>query len=81
MSASPQNPDRDTMEEQKDGTQEEKEEKEEAQPAWTGFLYDPRSGEFLGRTCSSWGEFCRTAEPRPAPGSAHARLLEACLSN
>lgn len=77
MSASPQNSNRDTKEEQKEGMKEEekkerkeKKEKEKKKESWTDFIYNPRSGEFLGRTCSSWGEFCRRMEPN----TAHIRL-------
>lgn len=75
MSASPQNSNRDTKEEQKVGMKEEEkkkekkeeekeEKKEEKEESWTDCIYNRRSGEFLGRTCSSWGEFCRRTEPK-----------------
>ncbi|XP_041796454.1 sodium/potassium-transporting ATPase subunit beta-3b [Chelmon rostratus] len=35
--------------------EEKKEEKEEKKESWKDFIYNPRTGEFLGRTASSWG--------------------------
>uniref|UniRef100_A0A3B5M293 Uncharacterized protein n=1 Tax=Xiphophorus couchianus TaxID=32473 RepID=A0A3B5M293_9TELE len=29
--------------------------KEEKKESWKDFIYNPRTGEFLGRTASSWG--------------------------
>ncbi|XP_076591919.1 sodium/potassium-transporting ATPase subunit beta-3-like [Chaetodon auriga] len=43
-------------EEKKEGKKEEKKEgKEEKKESWKDFIYNPRTGEFLGRTASSWG--------------------------
>ncbi|XP_039985894.1 sodium/potassium-transporting ATPase subunit beta-3b [Xiphias gladius] len=49
-----------TKEEQKEEKKEEKKEKkegrkEEKKESWKDFIYNPRTGEFLGRTASSWG--------------------------
>lgn len=87
MSACPQNSNRDTKEEQQEGMEEEeeknkkekkkkgkkKEEKTEAKESWTDFIYNRRSGEFLGRTCSSWGEFCRKTGPTRGSARVCAR--------
>lgn len=35
---------------------EEKKKKEEKQDSWKDFIYNPRTGEFLGRTAGSWGK-------------------------
>ncbi|XP_028274801.1 sodium/potassium-transporting ATPase subunit beta-3-like [Parambassis ranga] len=45
------------VEEKKEGKQEKKEKKEEKEEkdSWKDFFYNPRTGEFLGRTASSWG--------------------------
>lgn len=73
MSASPQKSNRNTKkEEQQGGMEEEKEEEEkkevkkEEKESWTDFIYNRRSGEVLGRTCGSWGEFCGRTEPNSA---------------
>lgn len=42
--------------EMKEMKEEPREGRKEAKEPWTGFLYNRRSGEVLGRTCSSWGE-------------------------
>lgn len=78
MSASPQNSNRDTKEEQKVGMKEEEKEKKEEkekEESWTDCIYNRRSGEFLGRTCSSWGEFCRRTEPNRLSSCVRGRRL------
>ncbi|KAM8768108.1 sodium/potassium-transporting ATPase subunit beta-3b [Acanthopagrus schlegelii] len=45
----------DKEEEKKGETKEEKEEKKEEKESWKDSFYNPRTGELLGRTASSWG--------------------------
>lgn len=33
-----------------------KEKPEAKESSWKDFLYNPRTGEFMGRTASSWGK-------------------------
>lgn len=50
---------------------------------WRQFIYNPNSGEFLGRTAKSWGKGCRGAQGRgeapaePRGGGERGRAREA----
>lgn len=49
-----------TREEKKEEKEEKKEDKKEKEESWGDFIYNPRTGEFLGRTASSWGKTIRS---------------------
>ncbi|KAM3616240.1 uncharacterized protein V6R79_014886 [Siganus canaliculatus] len=42
-------------EDDKEEKKERKEEKKETKESWKDFIYNPRTGEFIGRTTTSWG--------------------------
>lgn len=46
--------------------EEKKEEKKEEKESWGDFIYNPRTGEFLGRTASSWGKTSGSGAQRGA---------------
>lgn len=56
------------LEETREEKKEEKREgkKEEEKESWGDFIYNPRTGEFLGRTASSWGKTGGSAAQRGA---------------
>lgn len=52
-----------------------KEEKEEKKESWKDIIYNPRTGEFLGRTGSSWGKTDRVRRTGPdGSGQDQVRL-------
>ncbi len=73
-------------EEKKEGKTEIKKEekKEEKKESWSDFIYNPRTGEFLGRTASSWGktgslETGDESADRPGSGAQRPACLSVCL--
>uniref|UniRef100_A0AAZ1X744 Sodium/potassium-transporting ATPase subunit beta n=1 Tax=Oreochromis aureus TaxID=47969 RepID=A0AAZ1X744_OREAU len=46
---------REKKEDKKEANEAKREQKKEKQDSWKDFIYNPRTGEFLGRTAGSWG--------------------------
>lgn len=51
-------------EEKKEPGKKEKGKEDELQGSWKDFFYNPRTGEVLGRTASSWGKISRLSSGR-----------------
>lgn len=54
-------------EKKKEEKKKKEQKKEEKNESWKDFIYNPRTGEFLGRTASSWGKRRPGPQTRTVP--------------